>query len=241
MTTFVLVHGAWHDGSCWDQVIEHLDRLGHEAFAPTAAGHGKGAARDVTHDESTDSIVEFIVKHDLTDFVLLGHSYGGTLICKVAEAISDRIRRLVYLSGFVLSDGESIVDNVPPDYRALFGRLEAESLDATIMLPFPIWRETFMNDADLPLARACYDQLSPQPGQTLTQPIDLRTFYKLDTPRSYITGLDDNAVPPGEWGFHPKMSARLGLHRLLRMPGGHELFFTNPAGLAEKIIEAGRD
>jgi hypothetical protein len=37
------------------------------------------------------------------------------------------------------------------------------------------------------------------------------------------------------------MTARLGLYRLVRMPGGHELLFTNPEGLAEKIIEAGRD
>jgi hypothetical protein len=37
------------------------------------------------------------------------------------------------------------------------------------------------------------------------------------------------------------MSGRLGLHRLIQMPGGHELLFTNPNDLADKIIEAGRD
>jgi hypothetical protein len=37
------------------------------------------------------------------------------------------------------------------------------------------------------------------------------------------------------------MTARLGLDRLVRMPAGHELLFTNPEGLAEKIIETGRD
>jgi hypothetical protein len=37
------------------------------------------------------------------------------------------------------------------------------------------------------------------------------------------------------------MSSRLGLYRLVQMPGGHELMFTNPTGLADKLIEAGRD
>jgi hypothetical protein len=37
------------------------------------------------------------------------------------------------------------------------------------------------------------------------------------------------------------MSQRLGLFRLVQMPGSHEVVFTNPIGLAEKLIEAGRD
>jgi hypothetical protein len=37
------------------------------------------------------------------------------------------------------------------------------------------------------------------------------------------------------------MTARLGRYRLVQMPGGHELFSTNPDGLAGNIIEAGRD
>ena len=63
----------------------------------------------------------------------------------------------------------------------------------------------------------------------------------LDTPRSYLIGSDDIALPPGEWGWHPRMSSRLGLYRLVQMPGSHELIFSNPTGLADKIIEAGRD
>ncbi len=63
----------------------------------------------------------------------------------------------------------------------------------------------------------------------------------LDTPRSYLIGSDDIALPPGEWRWHPRMSSRLGLYRLVQMPGSHELIFSNPTGLADKIIEAGRD
>ena len=37
------------------------------------------------------------------------------------------------------------------------------------------------------------------------------------------------------------MTSRLGMYRFLQMSGGHEVMFTNPDGLAAKIIEAGRD
>jgi pimeloyl-ACP methyl ester carboxylesterase len=153
MSTFVLVHGSWHEGSAWNRVINRLEQHGHRAFGPTVAGHGKGACRNVSHVQSTQSIVDFIVSRNLTDIVLVGHSYGGTIISKVVEQIPDRVRRLVFYGGFVLNDGESLNDVVPSHFRALFSELAATSPDNSVMLPFAIWREAFLNDADLQLAR----------------------------------------------------------------------------------------
>jgi hypothetical protein len=53
MSIFVLVHGSWHDGSAWKPVIEQLEAKGHLAFAPTIAGHGKGANKNVNHAQCT--------------------------------------------------------------------------------------------------------------------------------------------------------------------------------------------
>ncbi|BAZ08896.1 alpha/beta hydrolase fold protein [Calothrix sp. NIES-4071] len=79
MSTFVLVHGSWHDGSAWNAVIQHLESKGHDCFAPTIAGHGKGVNKNVNHAQCTQSIVHYIVGKDLTDIVLLGHSFAGTI------------------------------------------------------------------------------------------------------------------------------------------------------------------
>jgi hypothetical protein len=79
------------------------------------------------------------------------------------EVIPDRVRRLVFWGGFVLSDGECLNDVVPPHFRELFRDLAAGSPDNSVMLPFPIWREAFVNDADLDLAQSAYGQLSPEP------------------------------------------------------------------------------
>jgi len=241
MSTFVLIHGAGHDGSAWDGVIEHLNDLGHKAFGPTVAGHGRGVCKAVTHAESTRSIVDFVLDYGLTDIVLVGHSYGGTIISKVAEAIPAHIRRLVFCSAFVLNDGESMLEAFPPAYREMLTQLAAESTDNTVTLPFQLWRETFINDADFATASWAYDRLSPEPFQQLLEPLDLKHFYTLGTPKSYLVCTEDTVMPPGEWAWHPRMSSRLGLHRLVKMPGSHEVIFSNPRGLAEKLIEAGRD
>ena len=58
METFVLVHGSWHDGAAWEKTILELAGAGHKAFAPTIAGHGKGANKRVNHADCTNSIVE---------------------------------------------------------------------------------------------------------------------------------------------------------------------------------------
>jgi pimeloyl-ACP methyl ester carboxylesterase len=241
MSTFVLVHGACRDGSAWGRVIERLNNRGHKAFGPTVAGHGRAACKAVTHAESTRSIVDFIVDNGLTDIVLVGHSYGGTVISKVAESVPEHIRRLVFYSGFVLNDGECMLDAFPPVQRGVLAQLAAESSDNTVTLPFELWREAFINDADLETARWAYDQLSPEPFQQLLEPLDLNKFYSLNTPKSYLVCTEDTVMPPGEWAWHPRMSSRLGLHRLVQMPGSHEVIFSNPLALADKIIEAGRD
>jgi pimeloyl-ACP methyl ester carboxylesterase len=242
MSTFVLVHGSWHDGSAWEPIIKHLEAKGHQAFAPTIAGHGKGVNKNVNHAQCTQSIVDYIVGKDLTDIILLGHSFGGTIIAKVAEAISDRIKRLIFLDAFVLNDGESLINSIPHDSQALFDNLVRESDDRTIMMPFEVWREAFLNDADLELAKSSYAQLSPEPYQPWIDKLDLKQFYALPIPKSYLYCTEDNVLPQGEqWGWHPRMSSRLGLFRLVQMPGSHEVMFSNPLGLAEKIIVAGRD
>lgn len=242
MLTFVLVHGAWHDGGCWDAVVAALERRGHRAFAPTLPGHGSGADRDVGHEDCWRSVADYLERQALENVVLAGHSFGGTVIQKAAEAVPARIRRLVFVNAFVLRDGESVLELNPPQGRQVMERLAAASRDGSFLLPFKVWRETFMNDADLALARAAYARLSPQPWRPLAEPVPLPAFEALDLPRSYIHATEDTALPPGpQWGWHPRMSSRLGLYRLVQMPGGHETLFTAPERLAEKLVEAGRD
>jgi len=69
--------------------------------------------------------------------------------------------------------------------------------------------------------------------------LDLTRFYSLAIPKSVIHCRQDKALPPGF--FHPRMSSRLGKFKLVEMDGGHEVMFTRPAELADKLIEANSD
>jgi pimeloyl-ACP methyl ester carboxylesterase len=236
--TFVLIHGAWHDGSAWADVVTRLKQHGHNAFSPTVIGHGRGVSKQVTHAQAAQSILDFIVARDLREIVLVGHSAGGVVISKVVEVIPDRVRRLVYLNAFVLNDGESMEQSVPEHYRQMFKEFVADSADNTVMLPLEVWQQAFINDADPELARSTYKQLSPEPYQLIAEQVDLKKFYTLSTPRSYILATEDISLPSGESGLHLRMATRLGEHKFLQMPGSHEVLLTNPNAVADKLIEA---
>ena len=238
MSSVVLVHGSWHDGELWSPVIDSLADLGYTAYGPTIAGHGKGAVKDVNHADCVQSIVDYIVDNDLGDFSLVAHSFGGTVICKVAEAVPDRINRLVFQSAFVLEDGNALFDEVPQFYRESFEQIAAASSDNTIMLPFELWQSAFINDASDELASSTYEMLSSEPFQPFLDKLDLKKFYGLTIPSSYINCRDDIALPAGEWAWCPRFPNRLKNCRLLEMPGSHEVMLTNPQALAETIVEA---
>lgn len=244
MTTFVLIHGAWHDGSLWEDVAVPLREAGHIVHTPTLAGNGSGDIdRTIGHADAVQSAADYLIEQNLTDFVLLGHSYGGSIISKIAEAMPDRIRRLIYWNAFVLMDGESIESVSPPPYKQMMDGIVASGAygPGAVKLPFPVWREAFMNDASLDLAQKTYEMTTPHPLKTLTDRLELKTFFDLEIPKSYINCTEDIAMPPGEFAWFPRFPARLGLCRLVQMPGGHEACFTNPQLLARKIMEAGRD
>ncbi|MFY0518482.1 alpha/beta fold hydrolase [Lysinibacillus sp. UGB7] len=241
--TFVLVHGSWADAHFWDGVAAMLRCRGHVVYTPEYAGHGKDPNKNVTHAMITKSVVDFITKLNLRNFVLVGHSFGGTVIQKVAEQVPDRIKRLVFWDAFVLKDGESVADAFPPQMRQGFEQLRAASKDDTIMLPFPLFRDSFVNTATLEEAKQMYTNVTPEPAKPLFEKLDLKAFYALPMPKSYVYFYQDNALPQGEgYGWHPNMSRRLGQFRLIVGDGDHFTDTrTRPAMVAKKFYEAGRD
>lgn len=241
--TFVLVHGSWADTTFWDGVAAELRKQGHTAYVPEYAGHGGYPTEGVTHAMITQSVVDFITAHQLKDIILVGHSFGGSVIQKVAEQVPDRLKRIVFLDAFVVNDGESVADQFPPQTKAAFTQLRKATKNDTLMLPFPIFRETFVNLADLSFAQQAYRRILPEPAKPVFEKLDLKKFYKLDTPRSYLYLTEDNVLPQGEgYGWHPHMSSRLGLFRLVKAPGDHfSAIINEPARIAQQLYIASRD
>lgn len=239
--TYVLVHGAWHTGAELEPAAEHLRSDGHAVHCPTVAGNRPGDDRSSTGlEQAIASIVSFLDDNDLRDIRLVGHSYGGMVISRVADRVPERIRRLVYVNAFVPLDGQCLNDMVPESYVRLFDSLAAAN-DNAVMLPFPIWREAFINDADLELAQSAYARLNPHPYRTFTDPIALRQpLAELTVGKSYVNCQQDIALPHS-LPWHPRLSERLGLFRLVECPGSHEIWFSDPERIARAVGDAGRD
>ena len=108
MSTYVLVHGAWHTGKEFEPVAESIEAAGHKPFTPTIKGNRPQDPRNVGLTEAIQSIVDYLALNDLTDLVLVGHSYGGMIITGVADRVPGRIRRLVYWNAFVPNNSESV-------------------------------------------------------------------------------------------------------------------------------------
>jgi pimeloyl-ACP methyl ester carboxylesterase len=89
MATFCLVHGAWHDGSCWEPLLPHLRSRGHDVVAPTLPGDDVAAG----FEEYADLVVDACGSAD--ELVVVGHSMGSDTIPLVAARRP--VRLLVYL------------------------------------------------------------------------------------------------------------------------------------------------
>lgn len=242
MSVYVLVHGSWHDGAAFDDVAQDLRGRGHDVYSPTMAGHGKDVDRNVTHDDCVKSVLDCLRENNLSDVVLVGHSFGGSVIARVAIAAPELVRRMVFWAGFVPEDGTSVLDNTPPAYQELFPALAGMTDDNSVMLPFEVWRDCFIGDADLARARETYDMLVPEPLGPTTQKLDLKGFGELGIPTSYILGDEDCALPPHDPQYgYLAMARRLGAFRFVTYRGTHEALFTAPNLIADAIERAGRD
>src|ERR1700746_683169 len=196
MSTYVLVHGAWHTGTELEPVAAPIRAAGHQVHAPTIRGNRPGDAKTTGLKEAIHSIADYLAENNLKDVILLGHSYGGMIITGVADRAADRIRRLVYWNAFVPNNGESLNDMVPPIYVGLFDAIAAERGDGSVVLPFPIWREAFINDADIETAQRAYEVLNPHPFKTFTDKISLKTNpADMSMAKSYINCTEEISLP----------------------------------------------
>jgi pimeloyl-ACP methyl ester carboxylesterase len=92
-TTYVLVHGAWHGSWCWKRVRKSLRDAGHQVFTPTLTGLGERShlnSAAVNLSTHTADVVNLLRWEDISDVVLCGHSYGGSVISGVADRIGIR-------------------------------------------------------------------------------------------------------------------------------------------------------
>ncbi len=228
---FVLIHGAWHGGWCWDGVIQALEKAGHTAEAPTMPGMNPGDDKSrVRFDDYTETIAGVLGKQT-EPVVLVGHSSGGFLLQASAPKAPDKIERLIFLNAFLLPNNMAQFDLVPPEVAQGMTAMAEASPDRSVPVMEDFVRGALLADEAADVQDDLMKRLTPQPLVIFTTKVHTEPFQKLNIPMTYLFCKEDKTPAP-----YMDMARSLPDADLVQINGGHETLWTHPGYLAENLI-----
>jgi len=186
MATFVLVHGAWHGGWCWQRVAPRLRHAGHEVYTPTMTGFGERShllTPEVGLELNIADIANVLLWEDLDAVILVAASYAGMVTTCVADRMPERIAALVYQNAFIAADGVAQNDLLPDWRREMIEQELAESADAWRMPP-P--EPALIGVTDPHDAAWIAAKMTPQAAKTFQDKARLTGAHEVIADRTYI-------------------------------------------------------
>jgi pimeloyl-ACP methyl ester carboxylesterase len=231
VSTFVLLHGAWHGGWVWRRVAAQLRSAGHEVLAPTLTGVSDRAhllSPAVGLDTHVRDVVALLDAEGSSDVVLVGHSYAGQVVTGVADERPEAIRRRVYLDAFVGEDGEAAIDLLPAQVAGHYRESVAGPGFGWLI---PVRSLQALGVTDQADVEWLTPRLTPHPWRTYTQPLAL-TGRQEDVPATFVECTDWMRV----FRAHAERAESAGWPAL-SLPTGHEAMVTAPEALAKILID----
>jgi pimeloyl-ACP methyl ester carboxylesterase len=233
MADFVLVHGAWHGGWCWEKVAAELRAAGHFVQAPDLPGHGDDPTP--AHAIDLHTYAEFVcdlIDSRPEDVVLVGHSLGGLTVTQVAELRPDRLRRLVYLAAFIPRPGDDFDPEAGLVTAMCLEALRPSADEALLDFDRACARDVFYadcSDEDLAFAVA---RLCAEPARTALTRVEISEEGWGRVPRDYIVCTQDRALRPDG---QRALAERRGCERIFTLDTSHSPFFSAPQELAKLL------
>ena len=227
MANFVLVHGAWIGGWCWRPNAQALRRAGHEVFTPTLTGLGERShllSPSINLDTHITDIVNVIKYEELSDVILVGHSYGGMVVTGVADKLPDKIAALIYLDAFVPENGQALIDLAPPEPKP-----QAASDYTLTPLPAAVF------GAKLEVAAFVYAHTTPHPTACFTQPVTLTGGIDRIKKKTYIYA--NVPAPTAFTPFYEKAKSKLDW-TVQTLPCTHLVQIDMPNELTALLLKA---
>ena len=188
--SFLLVHGAGMAASCWDYL---LPLLAGPTIAVDLPGRGKRSNRDtrgVTLDDCAAAIIEDAA--DLTDIVMVAHSFAGVSVPRVLPELAGRIAHVVFLSAVVPPHGTRVLDQIDPAVQAavkqsIVGGVYHQDRSAAIAM--------LCNDMSPEQTEWTADQVIDDSAALLEEAVDL-SGLSADLPRTYVRLTKDACYSP---------------------------------------------
>ena len=235
MSTYILIHGSWHGGWCWDKVVPLLEKEGHKVEAPDLPGHGndKTPLNEITLEAYTNRLTA-ILDAQSEAVILVGHSMGGAVISQTAESRPDKIKKLIYISAFLLENGESTFQYSLLDRDALLlPNLILSEDQSYVTVREDALKDVFYGDCsdeDVVRAKTLLGLEATAPCMT---PIHTTPGNFGRIPRFYISCSRDRAITPE---MQKQMCENLPCERVIQMDTSHSPFFSAPDELADHLL-----
>ncbi|MDE2605175.1 MAG: alpha/beta hydrolase [Burkholderiales bacterium] len=236
MADFVLVHGAWHGGWCWRQVVDALHAQGHRAFAPTLTGVGERVhlmSPAITLETHIADVANLIEAEELQQVVLAVHSYAGMIGTALADRMPGRLKHLVYVDAVVPRPGESWSSTHASATRE--ARLAAAQASPDFSFPPPDPAVFGLAAGDHAWVRR---RQTPHPGHTYQAPLQFDPKQVAAVPRTFIDcvnprlGTIDSIRPRvRDANFWDGAWKGGGGARVLELATGHDPMVSAPAEL----------
>jgi pimeloyl-ACP methyl ester carboxylesterase len=237
MATFVLIHGACHGAWCWEKTVPLLEAAGHTAIAVDLPGHGDDPTpiANCTLNASV-AAARAAIEAQSEPVVLVGHSLGGLTISQTAETIPERIDTLVYLSAFLLRDGECQRDRLGEIGSRLLANIRSPNDDGSAyMFEGPDLKEAFYHLSSQADFDRAGERLRPQPTAIGATHLHLTDARFGSVRRVYLECSEDKGlVQP----FQELMYTQQPCAKVVKLPADHSPFYSMPDRLAGALTEA---
>ncbi len=230
---YVLVHGGGHGGWCYRWLAGELRSAGHEVWTPTLTGFGERShlgGADVDFTTFVTDVVQVLELEDVTGAVLVGHSMGGVVVPRVAEAATSRISQVVWMAAVVLADGETLLEATPQTPE--MARAVRIRSDGTAETDADRIVEAVVNDGSPEQRKWVRERHRPYPRAALVEPGRLSAFLQLGLPTGYVTATRDVAIPREATA---RFADRLPGCTRAEVDAGHDLMVTQPGPTARAL------
>lgn len=236
MTTFLMIHGAWHGGWSFEPLREGIEAAGHRLIAPDLPGMGgdDAALAAVTLEGWADYVAGLARAN--APVILCGHSRGGIVISSAAERAPDAIAALVYISAFLIPSGRSLNDLVDeaPRIDAFNDGLSPVANGAALALSAEGAAATFYHRSPAAAREDACARLTPEPVAPLGTKLALTEGRFGSVPRHYIECTDDQAIPISQ---QRSMQSALPVASVTTLDSDHSPFLTCPDALVSALLK----
>jgi pimeloyl-ACP methyl ester carboxylesterase len=234
MSTYVLIHGGWAGSWVWERVAPALAADGHNVIAVDLPAHGADTTpvEAVTLDACVDRVAAVLGKQTEA-VILVGHSSGGVVVTQATEQHPERVRSAVYISAFLPSDGQSLMDLFSTDSESVLRSGFVVSEDGSrATLANGTVAEALFADCSPSELRGFVARMVPEPlGALASVTITPQRFGSV--PKVFVKCLRDRAL---SLTLQQRMLTAARCETVLSIDTGHMPMYAAPEKLADLLL-----